>query len=182
MRKFAKARSFINEQKFYFWMLVFIILATSMQIYLQQFYPAPHPERAGQKAVIKEELPMQEQQLERSVNKILQSKPVLGILLLTVSLSALLLFIGGIVIGVMLFYQKMQGRSIVPFALEPTAGNWQIWDVFKVAIMVTAFAYVIEIIIDNIVFFFLQEKAGAAILLWNAFLGEFLFVTFLIYV
>ena len=95
MRKFAKARSFINEQKFYFWMLVFIILATSMQIYLQQFYPAPHPERAGQKAVIKEELPMQEQQLERSVNKILQSKPVLGILLLTVSLSALLLFIGG---------------------------------------------------------------------------------------
>jgi hypothetical protein len=171
-------RRFVNRQGLYFWMLVFVVLTSSVNLLTQNFVPQQARAPEESEAMASSKLSLTQGELEAKVKQILETNSGLSILLLGIGFFIFLIFIAGTIIGIILIYQKAQGRPLVPFSLPQSAVSWQIWDVLKVVIMLGFFAY----IISNIEFFIFGKQKSIALMVGNAFLSEILIAGLLIYV
>ena len=138
--RIVRIRRFVNSQKLYMWLIVFILLIHAAGMFLN----LGEEPSSGKKTELfsigdaTEKKAVLEAKLAENKN--------LAVLLSVVSALILVFFLIGLILDVVILFLKINGIEPLGRSLAPSRISWTAWDIAKVIILFLFFGYILAII------------------------------------
>ena len=156
MGKISHLRSFVNEEKLYMWMLIFILGFTAIFFGSEERKPKAKALKQTKEFELMGMMDQTEAKLKAKIAKIPSNKeelarmlkeasPSVVAFLLLVTLGALAMIVGLIFAIIFLGLLLAKQKILTPTIKAPQV-KWDIWDVCKVAILFVFFGYIVNIL------------------------------------
>lgn len=138
-----KIRAFINRERLYIWLLIFIILISAA---LSMSGPKNEnrglPGKISHKGNVASDL-QKKMSTKEDLLKLIQKNKPLGYLLIFLNFAVMVVVFGGLFLDITILIIKREGGALIfPSVLQGRPG-WDIWAVCKAAILFLWFGYVI---------------------------------------
>lgn len=156
MGRMSDIRAFINDQKLYMWMLVFILGFTAILFGSERKEPKAKALKRTKEFELMEMMDQTEAKLKAKIAKIPPNKEELARMLEEASPSfvafLVLTSLGALAMGVGLIFTiiflglLLAKRPILRPTIKAPQVKWNIWDVCKVAILFVFFGYIVNIL------------------------------------
>lgn len=174
-------RSFLNEEKFYAWLLIAVLLSYSFIIAFvapQKNIPSESPAMQRVKAA-QTQLKENKQEQQEVINKIMQ-EPYLALFIIGSMFVFVSIIFTGIVLGGIVIYKKKHGQAPFACVYKEREIPWNMHDVVKLIILFCAYSLAIGFSLSFIRDYFLPNADNFFIIL-NTVIADLVVLFLIIY-